>query len=340
MISYNYLGNSGLRVSDICLGTMTFGATTADAEARKIIDHARDSGVNFLDTADAYNGGKSETMLGKLIEKGRDAWVLASKVGQQDGPPQRKMGLSRKWMMEAIDASLKRLRTDYVDIYYLHHIDWDTPLAESVATMGDIIAAGKARYWGFSNHRGWQIGELIRLCDETGTPRPVIAQPMYNLVMRQPENDYLPACEYYGIGVAPFSPLARGVLTGKYDPKNPTKKPPKNSRADLKDNSLLTRDFRIETFEIVEKIRKHAGKRGMSVIDFAVLWVLNNRAVTSVIAGPRTNGQWKSYLDALKHEFTVEDEALVNSLVASGHPSTPGFLDPRYPPTGRFARIS
>jgi aryl-alcohol dehydrogenase-like predicted oxidoreductase len=339
MVSYNYLGNSGLRVSNVSIGTMTFGAATSEAEARKMLDLAREEGINFIDTADAYEGGKAETVVGKLIEQDRDAWVLATKVGQQDGPPQRKMGLSRKWMMEAIDASLTRLKTDYVDIYYLHHIDWDTPMSESVATMGDIIAAGKARYWGFSNHRGWQIGELVRLAEQMGAPRPIIAQPMYNLVMRQPENDYLPACEYYGIGVAPFSPLARGVLTGKYDPKSPTKSPPKGSRADRKDNSLLNRDFRAETFEIVETLRRHAGKRGMSLIDFAVLWVLNCKAVTSVIAGPRLHSQWKDYLGALKHEFTADDEALVNSLVSPGHPSTPGFNEIRYPPRGRLARV-
>lgn len=339
MVDYNYLGASGLRVSNVCLGTMTFGGPTAEAEAKKIVDHAREAGVNFIDTADAYTGGKSESMVGKLIAKDRDNWVLATKVGQQDGPPQRKMGLSRKWMMEAMDASLKRLGTDYVDIYYLHHIDWDTPMEETVRTIADLIAAGKARYWGFSNHRGWQIGELVRLAEAVGAPRPVIAQPMYNLVMRQPENDYLPACEYYGIGVAPFSPLARGVLTGKYDPKDPTKKPPKGSRADLKDNSLLTRDFRPETFRIVEKLRKHCEKRGMSVIDYAMLWVLNNEIVTSVIAGPRTLDQWKAYLGALDHEFIARDEALADKLVSPGHPSTPGFNESRYPPRGRVARI-
>jgi aryl-alcohol dehydrogenase (NADP+) len=338
MVGYNYLGHSGLRVSNISLGTMAFGAATREAEARKMLDLARDVGVNFIDTADAYEGGKAETVVGKLIEKDRDDWVLATKTGQQDGPPKRKMGLSRKWMMQAIDASLQRLRTDYVDIFYLHHIDWDTPMEESVQTIADIIASGKARYWGFSNHRGWQIGELVRLAEQVGAPRPVIAQPMYNLVMRQVENDYLPACEYYGIGVAPFSPLARGVLTGKYDPKDPKKKAPKNSRADRGDNSILNRDFRPETFAIVETLRKHCAKRGMSLVDFAIQWVLNCSTVTSVIAGPRTNAQWKSYLDALKHEFTAEDEALVNGLVAAGHPSTPGFNEPRYPPMGRRAR--
>ena len=244
------LGDSGLRVSNICLGTMDFGAGMSEATARKVIDTARAAGMNFIDTADAYNGGASEKMVGKLIKKDRADWILATKVGQQDGPPERKRGLSRKWMLEGIDASLKRLGTDYVDIYYMHHRDRDTPLRESVATMGDIIASGKALFWGFSNHYGWEVAEIVRLCDQLGTPRPIISQPMYNLAMRMPENDHLPACEYFGIGVAPFSPLARGVLTGKYDPK---KKPPKGSRADRGDSSVLNRDFQKETFAAIEK---------------------------------------------------------------------------------------
>ena len=158
---------------------------------------------------------------------------------------------------------------------------------------------------------------------------------MYNLAMRMPENDHLPACEYFGIGVAPFSPLARGVLTGKYDPK---KAPPKGSRAARGDSSVLNRDMQKETFAAVEKIRAHTAKRGMTPTEFAVLWVLNNRIVTSVIAGPRTLAQWKAYLGALKHEFTTEDEALVDGMVAAGHPATPGLIWNRHPPMGRVAR--
>ena len=334
-MEYRLLGASGLKVSEICLGVMNFGDSTDERQAASIVGAARDAGVNFVDTADGYHAGKSEAVLGKLLRRDRADWVLATKGGQAPGTPQRKRGLSRKWMMEAIDLSLQRLATDYVDIYYMHHVDWETPLEESVVAMGDIIGQGKALHWGFSNHRPWQVGELIRLCDATGTPRPVICQPLYNAVMRQPENDLLPACEFYGIGVAPYSPLARGVLSGKYDP---AKTPPRNSRAARGDASILNRDFRPETFQAVKKIKAHAGKRGMSVLDFAVLWVLNNRIVTSVIAGPRTAGQFKDYLGALRHEFTAEDEALMDSLVAIGHPSTPGFNDPRYPPQGRKPR--
>ena len=334
-MDYTYLGRSGLRVSRICLGTMDFGGETDLAAAQGMVEKAREAQVNFIDTADAYTGGKSETMVGKLIAGDRENWILATKVGQQDGPAHRKMGLSRKWMMHAIDASLVRLGTDYVDIYYMHHRDRETPLRESIEAMRDIIASGKANYWGFSNYYGWEIGEIIRLCDETGAPRPVIAQPMYNLAMRMAENDYLPACEYYGIGVAPFSPLGRGILTGKY---RQGEEPPSGSRAARGDSSLLNRDFQKETFATVEQIRSHASKRGMSPTDFAVLWVLNNSIVSSVIAGPRTLEQWSSYLDVLKHAFTAEDEALVDTLVARGHPAAPGLIWNRHPPMGRKPR--
>ncbi len=331
-MDYRYLGDSGLRVSTVCLGTMNFGATTGEAEARRMVEIARERGVNFIDTADAYNGGKSEEMLAALLAEDRESWILATKVGQQDGPPERKRGLSRKWMLEAIDRSLDRLGTDHVDIYYMHHVDWDTPLEESVGAMGDIIASGKASYWGFSNHRAWQVGELIRLCDKLGTPRPVVAQPLYNLVNRQPESDLLPACEYYGIGVAPYSPLARGVLTGKYRPETA---PPADSRAGRGDASILNRDMQKEAFRVVSRIERRIGPAGTSVADFAMRWLLNNRLVSSVIAGPRTVAQWEAYLGALDAAFTARDEAFCDRLVAPGHPATPGYTWPRYPVHGR-----
>ena len=331
-MEYRYIGKSGLRVSTISLGTMNFGATTNEKTAKKIIDVARDQGVNFIDTADAYVSGESEKMLGKLIKKDRNDWVVATKVGQQDGTPDRKMGLSKKWMMEAIDNSLRRLQLDHVEIYYMHHVDWDTPLQESVATMGEIIASGKAQYWGFSNHRAWQVGELIRLCDETATPRPIIAQPFYNIINRVIETDLLPACEYYGIGVAPYSPLARGVLTGKYEPNKPA---PKNSRAGRRDASICNRDMKKESFQVVARIRNHLKGRDLSISKFALQWLLNNKLVTSVIGGPRTLTQWNAYLEVPKYPFTAVDEDFVDTLVAPGHNATPGYTWPRYPVRGR-----
>jgi len=334
-MQYRILGNSGLKVSEICLGVMNFGDSADEKAAAAIVDYAREAGVNFVDTADAYAGGKSEQFLGKLIKKDRSDWVLATKVGQAAGSPQRKKGLSRKWMLEAIDASLTRLQTDHVDIYYMHHVDWETPLEESIGTMGDIIAAGKALHWGFSNHRPWQIGEIVRICDATGTPRPVICQPYYNAMNRMPEADLLPACAYFGIGVVPYSPLARGVLTGKY---HPGEKPGKDTRAGRGDTRMMQTEFRKESLLAAKKLVAQAAKRNTTPIAFAHNWVLNNALVTSVIAGPRPLPQWQSYLDALDYEFTARDEAFLDKLVAPGHPSSPGFFDPRYPPTGRPVR--
>jgi aryl-alcohol dehydrogenase-like predicted oxidoreductase len=198
--------------------------------------------------------------------------------------------------------------------------------------MADVIGQGKARYFGVSNFRGWRIAEVMRVCDELGIERPVVSQPYYNAMNRQPENDILPACAHYGIGVVPYSPLARGVLTGKY---KPGEAPPEGTRAGRKDKRILETEFRAESLAIAQTLKAHAEKKGMTAGDFAVRWVLANPIVTSVIAGPRTLDQWNAYLAALDKRFDAADEELVDSLVRPGHPSTPGYNDPAYPMTGR-----
>ncbi len=214
-MEYRKLGNSGLKVSTLCLGTMMFGDRTDEKEAGRIVGAAFDAGVNFLDTADQYAKGESERLTGKLIASNRDHWVLATKVGNATGPGPNQVGLGRKWMMQAIDASLQRLGSDYVDIYYLHRDFDDATLEETVAAMGDIIRSGKARYFGLSNFRGWRIAEIVRLCEKNNVPLPLVCQPYYNLLNRMPEVEILPACGHYGLGVVPYSPIARGVVTGK-----------------------------------------------------------------------------------------------------------------------------
>jgi len=327
------LGRSGLTVSPICLGTMMFGEQTDEKEARRIVDHAREAGVNFIDTADQYGRGKSEQIIGRAIAKDRDAWVLATKAGNPvNDTHANAQGLGRKWLLKAIDDSLARLQLDYVDIWYLHLDDYSTPLEEAVSAVADVLGQGKALYWGVSNFRGWRIAELVRLAGEAGIDRPIVCQPYYNAMNRMPEVEILPACEYYGLGVVPYSPLARGVLTGKY---LPGKAPPKGSRAGRKDQRIMESEFRAESLVIAQKIKTHAEAKGMTAADFAVNWVLANPIITSVLAGPRTLEQWKAYLGALDHGFDEADEALLDSLVAPGHPSTPGYSDPRYPLNGR-----
>jgi aryl-alcohol dehydrogenase-like predicted oxidoreductase len=339
-MEYRKLGASGIKVAPICLGTMMFGERTDAAEAGRIVDSARAAGVNFIDTADAYAKGGSERIVGKLIASDREQWVLATKVGNAMGKGPNDTGLSRGWMLRAIDASLQRLNTDWVDIYYLHLDDPSTPIEETLVAMGDIIAAGKARYFGVSNYRAWRIVQIVELCDKLGVPAPVVCQPYYNAMNRMPETEILPACAGYGLGVVPYSPLARGVLTGKYAPGQA---PGADTRAGHRDQRMMQTEFREESMVMAQKLKAHAERRGMSAGQFALNWVLNNRIVTSVLAGPRTFEQWTEYLGALEHRFSDEDEALVDSMVKSGHPSTPGYNDPKYPLTGRpaySARVS
>ena len=334
-MEYRNLGRSGLRVSPICLGTMMFGGATGERAAGRIVGRARDAGVNFIDTADAYSKGACERVVGKLIRRDRERWVLATKVGNPMGPDPHQRGLGRKWISRAIDASLKRLGSDYVDLYYLHLDDPETPLEETIATLGDLIRAGKVLHWGFSNFWGWRIPEMVRLAEGLGVPWPVVAQPYYNALNRMPEVEYLPACSHFDVGVVPYAALARGVLTGKYPPGAA---PTKGSRAGRKDRRILETEFRKESLVIAQKVKARAESRGMTAGQYAFNWVLNNRLVTSVLAGPRTERQWAEFLGAFEHPFPAGDEAFMDKLVPPGHPSTPGYSDPKYPVTGRVAR--
>lgn len=328
---YRDLGKSGLSVSPICLGAMMFGARCDEATAKRIVDHGREAGVNFIDTADVYSKGVSEEIVGRLIAANRDHWILATKAGNTMHSPEES-GLSRKWLMQAIDNSLARLGTDYVDIYYLHKPDHETPFEETLGAIGEIIAAGKVRHFGLSNYRGWEHADAVRLCDDLGVPRPVVSQPYYNAMTRVPEIEILPACGHYGMAVVPYSPLARGVLTGKY---TPGEAPPQGTRAGHNDTRIMETEFRQESLEYAQKIKARAEKRGMTAGQFALNWLLANPLVTSILAGPRTEEQWEEYLGALKHSAIPEDEGFIDAMAPSGHASTPGYSDPQYPITGR-----
>lgn len=333
---YRPLGASGTKVSELCVGTMMFGGPTSTTEVQRIVDHAVDHGVNFVDSANVYENGRSEEVVGAAIEAKRHRWVLATKAANAvgDGPLER--GLSRVHVMQAVEDSLRRLRTDHIDLYYVHRTDPDTAWEPIVATFGSLIQQGKVREWGLSNVRGWHIAHICHLCRELGVPRPVALQPYYNLMNRQPEVEVLPAARVFGLGVVPYSPIARGVLSGKYQ-LNVT--PDAESRVGRKDKRILESEWRPESLEIAARLKAHAESRGATLVHWAVAWVLNNQAVSSAIAGPRTFEQWTSYLGALDYQWTAEDEALANSLVVTGHPSSPGYNDPSYPIEGRFAAV-
>lgn len=333
---YRPLGRSGLQVSALTLGSMMFGDQTSAGDALRIIDKAWDQGINFIDTADVYNAGRSEEIVGEAVARHRQEWIVASKAGYgaAGGLPNRS-GLSRKHLFNAIEASLTRLGTDYLDLYYLHREDHQVPLEETVRAMGDLLRQGKIRYWGVSNFRGWRIAEICNLAERLGVDKPIVSQPLYNIVNRQAEPEQFTAAAHHGLGIVPFSPLARGVLSGKYVPGSA---PDAGSRAGRQDKRILEVEWRQESLTIARKIQAYTEAKGVGIVEFAIAWVLNNRLVSSAIVGPRTEAQWDTYSGALQVQITAEDEAFIDSLVTPGHASTPGFNDVAHFVSGRLPR--
>jgi aryl-alcohol dehydrogenase-like predicted oxidoreductase len=329
---YRRLGKSNLKVSALCLGTMMFGDQTELAEAGRIVASARDHGVNFIDTADVYSLGESERMVGQLLQGQRHDWVLASKLGNPMSEAPNQSHYSRLWIMRETELSLARLQTDYLDILYLHRDYADADLEEAVRAVGDLIRAGKIRAFGISNFRGWRIAEMVRLCRELGVPQPVVCQPYYNLLNRGPEVEILPACAHYGIGVVPYSPIARGVLTGKYPPGQP---PAQDTRAGRGDRRIMQTEFREESLQIAHELKQYSERQGWQLGHLATAWVLANPIVSAVIAGPRTLAQMEDYYAAVELPVGVAEEALIDGLVTPGHASTHGYNDPSYPFYGR-----
>lgn len=334
-IAFQNLGLSGLKVPRLWLGTMMFGDQTGEAEAREIMAATREAGLNAIDTADNYAGGESERMVGRLIAEDRSRWILASKVANQIGKEPNDRGLSRRWLLQEVDNSLRRLGTDWIDVYYMHRDDEETPIEETLSTFARLIDQGKIRYYGLSNFRGWRVARVVETARRMGIPQPIVCQPPYSAVTRLIETELLPCCEHYGVGVVAYSPLARGVLSAKYDPGVAAAA---DSRAGRGDKRILQTEFRPESIAAAKAFREHAETRGLSPTQFAIAWALNNKLINGVIGGPRTLAQWHDYLAAMSVQITAEDEAFVDRLVPPGYASTHGYNDPQYPLTGRVPR--
>lgn len=334
-MEYRNLGCSPLKISALTLGTMMFGDATDTTESLRIIHDARDSGINSLDTADVYSDGETERIVAKAIAGERDHWVLASKVGNRMGDGPNQYGFSRKWVTEGVEASLRRLETDYLDILYLHRDFPNRSLEEPLRAIGDLLQQGKIRYYGVSNFRGWRIAETVRVAQQLGMPAPTVIQPVYSLVNRIAEQEQLPAAREYGMGVISYSPLARGVLTGKYRSMDDV---PADSRVGRADTRILATEWRTESLQVANAVRERAEARNHSTADFATAWVINNALVTSAIAGPRTFEQWRAYLGALELRLDANDESFVDQLVSPGYSSTLGYNDPAHQVSGRVAR--
>lgn len=296
------LPHTDLTVSRACLGTMTFGSQADEATTARMIDFCMDHGINFLDTANMYNKGVAESILGRILKGRRDKFVLASKVRFPMGSAPDEAGLSRAAMLKAIDLSLERLQTDYLDLYYLHAPDYAVPLEESLDTMDRLVRAGKVRYPAVSNYAGWQVLRMLWISERKGYKPPYVTQPMYNLLARGIEQEYLAMCQEFGVSTVVYNPLAGGFLTGKQKRERPLP----GTRFD--NNQLyLDRYWHPAYFDAVEELRGVAEKAGRSLIDLSLNWLLHHTFADCVILGASSLEQLRQNVDAFDGGPLAED---------------------------------
>lgn len=291
------LANTDLAVSRLCLGAMTFGAQADEAASRSMVDLCLDHGVNFIDTANVYTGGESETLLGRILEGRRDRVVLASKVGNRCGDEPTQVGLSRAAIERQIDESLRRLRTDHLDLYYLHQPDDSTPLEESLATMSGLVERGKIRYVGASNYAGWQLCRMLWLADRHEYSPVRVTQPMYNLIARGIEQELLPMCRECALSTIVYNPLAGGLLTGKHRAGRPAAR---GTRFDGNEN-YQKRYWHAQNFEAVNELARVADREGRSLVSLALCWLVHHTAADCVVLGA-------SRLEQLQENLTAASE--------------------------------
>jgi aryl-alcohol dehydrogenase-like predicted oxidoreductase len=315
-MDYRPLGRTGVRVSALCLGTMTFGAEADEAASAAMYRAARDAGINFFDTADQYAGGRSEETLGRLMAAHRDEVVIATKCFNPSGPDVNARGLSRRHIARAAEASLRRLGTDRVDVLYLHQQDPRTPLEESLRALEDLVRAGKVVYPALSNHAAWQTEQALGVQAARGWTPIAAIQPMYNLVKRQAEVEILPMAAAHGLGVFPYSPGGGGLLSGKYAAAA-------DATGRLATNPRY-RDRYAEPWmhETATQFASLCAARGVHPMSMAVAWVASHPAVTAPIIGGRDLGQLQASLDAVKVAMTPELRAELAALSRTPPPAT------------------
>jgi 1-deoxyxylulose-5-phosphate synthase len=305
------LGRTGLKVSEICLGTMTFGIQSDQTVAFKIMDAASEAGVNFIDTADVYpvpvsleTAGRTEEIVGRWLKGRRDDFILATKCRMQMGPRPNDAGLSRKHILAAFDASLRRLGTDYVDLYQVHSPDPDTPIDETLRALDWLVQSGKVRYIGCSNYPAWQLARALWTSDRLGLARFDSAQPRYNILYREIENEIVPLCVDQGVGILAYNPLAGGLLTGKHKRGTP---PAADTRFAVAGKIYKDRYWNDACFTAVEGLLNYFSARDTSLAQVAVAWVLSRPGVTSAIVGATTPDQLRHTLGAVDLELDADE---------------------------------
>jgi len=289
------LGKTDLRVSRVCLGTMTFGAQADEAAARAMVEFCLDRGVNFFDTANLYNTGASETILGRALRGRRDQVVIASKCAGRMGPGADEAGLSCAAILRAAEDSLRRLQTDYLDLYYLHWPDYTVAPEETLDALGQLVRSGKVRHVGVSNYAGWQVCRLLWLAEQKNLPAVRVVQPMYNLLARGIESELLPLCREFGLGTVAYNPLAGGLLTGKQTFEAPLP----GTRFD-KNQAYLDRYWHEQNFAAVRELTDTARASGHSLVSLALNWMLHHTPIDSVIVGASRQVQLEENLRAME----------------------------------------
>jgi len=307
-MTYKNLGNTGLKVSALCMGTMTFGKQADKATSQALYTLCRDNGINFFDCANGYAGGESEKVLGEFIKYQREEVVIATKGYFPTGKDINARGLSRFHLTKALEASLKRLKTDYVDVYYLHHFDPNTPLEETLSTLNDFVRQGKVLYLGISNFAAWQVMKAIAICRQNNFAPINCLQPMYNLLKRQCESELLPMAESEGLGVFPYSPLAGGLLTGKYQ-----QTPPEIGRFNT--NKMYQKRYEEERqLKSIEAFLELAKTNNYHPVSLAIAWVGGHTGVTAPIIGARSIEQLKPSLASVDIEMTTDLRSTIDAL--------------------------
>jgi aryl-alcohol dehydrogenase-like predicted oxidoreductase len=309
------IGRTGVRVSPLCLGTMAFGDTADEAEAGRMYAAAREAGINFVDTADVYAQGRSEEIVGRLIRAERDQIVLTSKVFGPTGEGVNDRGLSRRHIVLAVEASLKRLGTDRLDFYFVHQVDRDTPIDETLAALDDLVRRGLILYPAVSNWAAWQIAKALGISARAGLARFELIQPMYNLLKRQVEVEILPLAASESLGVIPYSPLAAGVLLGRYLPGSPS------THGRLVENPMYTKRYaRERDSDVAARFVAYAAAHGVHPATLAVAWVGSHPAVTAPIIGARSLEQLRPSLAAAGFPLDAEMRAEIGALAPAPAP--------------------
>ena len=311
-MEYRHLGRTGLKVSELCLGAMHFGGPADEQTSRAILDAYTEAGGTFIDTADVYNAGESESVIGRWLNgRDRDALVIATKVYGRTGDGPNDTGLSRKHIMTAVEASLRRLGTDYIDLYYTHVFDTGTPLEETLSALDTLVTAGKVRYLGASNVTGWQLQKAVDHSVHNGLARYSALQPLYNLLDRETEWELIPVARNEGIGVVPWSPLRAGWLAGRF--KRGMDAPPPDTRiAAAKDRGLLESWDRYDserTWTVLDVLHDLAAQTGRSVAQIALRWLVQTDTVAAPIIGPRTFEHYTDNIGAAGWELSDEQMA-------------------------------